>query len=235
MRPPAPTAYPPPLTAEIPTAVPATDPRAGQQRPAAVVPFEVEVVEDAAATTLRYRDAIRLADEHALLLMTDFAGNPALTPQFLQRWKDVVRKAGSRGKGPEAVLRALNQEFFDAGLQAVATCARMDVRERLINIACAGTAPPFVVRSAGNRVARVQATPSVALGRVRGAQFPEKSLHFDRGDTFLLPSASWMQVLEGVFAQGQSPIPLQQVRAAEWLRHQGLQPAGGSLLCLALR
>lgn len=216
--PPAPTAFPAPVTGEV---------------PAAVVPFEVEVVEDANASSLRYRDAIRLAEDHALLVMTDFVAPP--DPALIQRWKGVVRKAGSRGRGPDDILRLLNQELFEAQLQAVATAARMHMSERIINVACAGTAPPFVVRADGGRVARVQPTPSVTLGRVRNAQFAEKSLHFDRGDTFLLPSASWMPILEGLFSLGQSPVPFHQARAAEWLRAQPSKPLGGSLLCLALR
>src|SRR5262249_31270447 len=94
------------------------------------IPFEGEVVEDANAATLRYRDAIRLADDSALLVMTDFAGLPGLHPTLLARWKDAVRKAGANGKDPADVLRILNQELFDARLHAAGTCVRLSVVER---------------------------------------------------------------------------------------------------------
>ncbi len=198
--------------------------------PTNTVSFEVEVVEDRTSSSrMRYRDAVRLPDEQVLLIMTDFAGNPVLSSALLSRWKDVVRKAGARGKGPDAVLQAMNAVLAEADLQATASCARLDVRERFIAVACAGAAPPFVLRS-GNRVVRVHAAPSVALGRVRAAQFVERCLHFDRGDMLLLPSACWMGPLEGLL----DPPPPPNFRVPEWLRQKRVQPVGGSLLRLAL-
>jgi hypothetical protein len=203
----------------------------GQRTGEQPVLFEVEVVEDAAAVTTRYRDAVRLVDEQALLVMTDFAGQVRLTSELTGRWKAAVRKAGAKGKGPDAVLQILNRELFEATFQATATCARLDVKERLVHVACAGTAPPFILRT-GNRMVRVQATPTVALGRVRAAQFTERSLHFDRGDTLLVPSAAFVTPLEAIFSQ---PFTLNNLRAAEWLRQHRVQPQGASLLCLVLR
>jgi len=234
-----PTVFPPPPPAETGSnpnfdaaVVPTTEVSAARMREQeGPVPFEVEVVEDAAAGALRYRDAVRLVDEQALLIMTDFAGQQALTSELTTRWKSVVRKAGAKGKTPDAVLEILNHELFEAKLQATATCARLNVRERLVAVACAGTAPPFIVR-AGNRVVRVQATPTVGLGRVRAAQFTERSLHFDRGDTLLVPSAGFVPPLEAIFSQ---PFTLNNLRAAEWLRQNRVQPPGASLLCLVLR
>jgi hypothetical protein len=197
-------------------------------------PFDVEVIENVPAHT-RYRDAVRLGDHDALLIMTDFVGSPALTPAQLSRWKRVVRQAGSRGDSPDAVLQILNRELAEVGMQATATCARLDAREKLINVACAGTEPPFVLRS-DRRMVRVQTTsPSVALGRLVSAQFAERSLHFDRGDTLLMSSAVWVSGLETLFAQEPIVIDTTKIRASEWLREQWTQPAGGALLCLTLR
>lgn len=224
---------PPPAGPPADLSAPTTEVSAARVRPEqGEIPFEVEVVEDPAVSAIRYRDAVRLMDEQALLVMTDFAGNETIAPELVSQWKAAVRKAGSKGKGPDEVLRILNKELTEANLQATATCARLNVRERLIAIACAGTAPPFVLR-AGNRVARVQATPTVALGRVRAAQFQERTMHFDRGDTLLLPSAAFFPPLDALLSQ---PFQLNpNMRVAEWIRHHRIHPPGGSLLCLSLR
>jgi hypothetical protein len=195
------------------------------------MPFDVEVIEDAGAAPARYRDAVRLADGDALLVMTDLADGATPDPTALARWKERARQAGAKGKGPDAVLKLMNQELFEAGLQAVATCARLHAQERLVKVACAGTAPPFVVRS-GLRIARAQAMPTVALGRVRNAQYAERSLHFDRGDTLLIPSVSWMASLEPLLA---GPAVVSDLPIGEWLRARVEKPPGGSLLCLSMR
>ena len=193
--------------------------------------FHVQVVEDLAAPTaaLRYRDAVRLVDGSALVLMTDIMGEPALPPEAIAQWKTAVRAAGSRGLGPDAVLQVLNTEMFAAGLQATACCGWLDPRERLLAISCAGMPPPWIIRSS-RKVIRVQATASVGLGTVKSAQWSARTLHFERGDTLLLPSTAWSTALEQTL-EGNLP---DMSRLPAWLRGHPAQPPRSSAICLTM-
>jgi hypothetical protein len=193
------------------------------------ISFEVEVVEESGAGRIRYRDAVRLGDGDALLVMTDGVDGGALEASITKTWKERVRAEASRGKGPEVLLQLLNETAFAAGVMVVAACARLDARERFVKIACAGAPAPFILR-ADARVTRPQTTSTIPLGRVRSAKFFERALQLGPGDTLLVPSVGWSPVVEGALA-GLTERP---ASVADWLRAHGTHPIGGSLLCLAL-
>ena len=225
-QPPRPPSMPPPLPPSVPEP-PVTKPTMNVEPQA---PFQVEVLEQVTQHQVRYRDAVRLADS-ALLVMTDFIGGRPLPAAMLAEWKAVMREAGTQGLGPDAVLQELNDELFKVGLQARASCARLDASEHLLAVSCAGASPPWILRAGPDpRVVRVQVTPSVELGRVRAAQFSPRTLHFDRGDALLLASDIWTPALEQLLAQR----PPAGVAVGEWLRAQP-RPPGGSLISLTMQ
>lgn len=206
-------------------------PPMGTSETGAIEPsFEVEIVESVVgAQPTRYRDAARLGTDCVLLVMTDIVGSKALAPAMIASLKTAVRSAGARGIGPDGVLQVLNQQLFEAGVHVAASCARLDVRERVLAVACAAAPPPWVIRG-GQRAVRVQSAKSVELGRIRGANFSERRLHFEKGDALLLASTAWAAPLERTLSAG-VPGP---ARPAQWLRIDPAQPQGGCVLCLSM-
>jgi hypothetical protein len=224
-----PVATPPPAAADVSRSVLPTMEEPVSEAPGPTeVSFQLEVVE-AVAPLARYRDAVRLADGSVFAIMTDLVGKPVLLPATMMRWKAAVRAAGARELAPNAVLQLLNEELFAAELQATSSCAKLDGTERLLSISCAGTPPPWVVRANG-RAVQAHAPASVALGRVRNAQFVSRAVHFERGDTLLLSSASWSDALAQTLPGN---VPANR-RFAEWLRGHPRQPLDGCVLCLTL-
>lgn len=218
------SSYPPPPTV-APTAASAA---AGRS-------FRLEVVETEPES--RYRDAVRLADGSVLLVMTDILATRSeppmppprrLLPEWITRWKAAMRDGATRRESPDAVLQTLNQELFATSLTASATCARLDPNELLLTVACAGAPPPWVVRRE-SRPVRVQSPPSIELGRVRGAQFATRSLHFGVGDTLLLASVAY----NGPFARVLGGGAIVTGAVADWVRSQ-MPSTGASVLCLTL-
>jgi hypothetical protein len=189
--------------------------------------FDVDVIEDAAAARLRYRDAVRLANGDVLLVMTELAAGDPTAPSFAS-WKQSVRQAAAKGKGPNEILRVLNQDVFDSGLKVSAVCARLALGERLLTVARAGAPPPIVLRASGS-IAPGDSAPTVLLGQVRAAQFGERSLGFERGDTALVGSSRWAAILNSALprlaARGSALAPR--------LRELSQRLEGGSLLCLS--
>jgi hypothetical protein len=186
--------------------------------------FHVEVVEPATAST-RYRDAFRVADGSAYAVMMDPVGAETLAADTVLRWKTSVRSASACALAPDAILRSLNQELLGADLLATACCARFDGTESLLAIACAGAPPPWILRKS-QRAVQAQASASIALGRLRTAQFVSRTVHFERGDTLLLASPSWGEVIEQTLLKSAPPIE----GVADRLRSHPRQPADGCVL-----
>jgi Stage II sporulation protein E (SpoIIE) len=193
--------------------------------------FQVEVIERGSVgeEPRCHRDAVRLREGCALLVIVDLVGEGAIAPGTRARWRDATRKAGARSLDPDKLLRVLNAALFDARLKATASCAVLDAHENLLSVSCAGAPPPWIVR-AGQRLVRVASAPSVELGTIKGAAFAMRRLHFDPRDALILPSAEWAQSLDGLFADS-PPIG---GRPVDWLRAQPSQPEGGCVLCMTL-
>jgi hypothetical protein len=188
-------------------------------------PFQLTVIE--AERGSRYRDAVRSADDSVLLVMTD--ASPGLTAEQIKRCKEVVRRASKERMGPDGVLEALNREFSQASLVASASTARLEPARKVLTVGCAGAPPPWVLRQGSRRPVRMQMDPQVELGRVRGAKFITRTMHFDSGDTLLLPSLAWQPVLAEILARGVTDgVPV-----ADWMSAQAAPP-GASLICLTL-
>jgi pSer/pThr/pTyr-binding forkhead associated (FHA) protein len=193
--------------------------------------FRVEVVEDVlpAAPPVRYRDAVRFGDGSALCVVTDVLGAAPLSPETVARWKRAVRAAGANAPGPDAILQVLNAELLADNLKATAACARLDAKEGLLSIACAGTPPPWIIR-ANRRVVRAQSTASVGLGAMKSAHWAARTWHFERADTLVLASAGWATPLEETL-EGNLPAV---ERLPEWLRGHPKMPPQGCAICLTM-
>lgn len=188
--------------------------------------LHVDVIEDPHAAP-RYRDAVQLAGRRVLLVMTDIRSTSPLPPTFLAELKATVRKIGSTTEDAGSVLEHLGKHFLDSGVQAAGMCVLANPETQMISVACAGTESPWVLRG-GSRIARSQGAASVELGRVRGAQFPSKLLHFAQGDVLLVPSLAWNAYLGNALIQDFRST----VSISQWLRQVPNPPSGGSVLCL---
>lgn len=193
--------------------------------------FAIELVEDRSGLGAQraHRDAVRLADGSALLVVVDLLEDAPLERGAVGRWKTALREAGCRSLGPDEVLRILNREVHDAGQRAMASCARLNPLARLLDVACAGAPEPWILRGC-RRVVRVNAPPSVELGAIKGAQYSLRTISFERGDALLLASSAWAELLEPLLADDLRET----IAPGQWLRARPSQPAGGSVLCLTL-
>lgn len=188
--------------------------------------LHVDVVEDPRPAS-RFRDAVQLSDRRVLLVMTDAVTPAPFAPAFLAELKASVRRVGSSGGDASAILENLSWIFLEAQQAASGVCALADPEAHVVSVALAGAESPWILRG-GARIVRSQTFPSAELGRVRGAQFPSKLLHFGKGDTLLVPSQAWNGYLTQALVQDlRAPI-----HAAAWLRQVPHPPAGGSVLCL---
>lgn len=186
----------------------------------------VDVVEDRDPAP-RYRDAVQLSGRRVLLALADLRTNVEPPPTLFWDLKTRLRKAGTVARDAGAILEDLGKVFVEAGTPAAGVCVLADPDASVLSIACAGREPPWVLRG-GARLARPPSVASVELGRIRGAQFPAKLLHFAKGDALMVPSLDWAAML-GTILVRDFPGP---IHAGAWLRQLPNPPRGGCVLCL---
>jgi serine phosphatase RsbU (regulator of sigma subunit) len=131
---------------------------------------------------------VHLGLDGATIFLGDVSGNGLSVAPTAERLRRLVRRhlhhCASLRRGLEALSDALSGELArDAFITAVA--ARIDTRERTVNVVSAGHLGPFVRRrQGGSRPITTQ--PGLPLGILRGQRYPHQAmLKLDVEDTIV--------------------------------------------------
>jgi pSer/pThr/pTyr-binding forkhead associated (FHA) protein len=188
---------------EVPFSAPSMAPRMRTTiRVEAVRAVDAVVVEPATPGTA-FLDTVPIDRFGMLVIMGNVYDVRARDEVHNELW-GALRASSGMPVAPHAVLRALNRALCGRGVRASAICVRLDAVEGRLTYAGAAHEPPWAVRQDG-KLMRLQGEPSVELGRVPLAGFPEFHADLGEADVALVLSEEFVPALQAGLPR--SPVP----------------------------
>ena len=134
-----------------------------------------------------YYDVLDLGDDRFAVMVADVSGHGASAAIVMAMIRSVLHAHCGRQDDPGAMLGYMNRHFrylWDDAIFATAIYAVVDMRQKILRLACAGHPPPLLVRSGEPVIAvAVDATVPLFFGEMQ--EIPTSEQVLEAGDRLL--------------------------------------------------